>query len=133
MCKRNLMPSLLLERAARRLPTDHTAAAYPSNRVWVEDKESFPRMLRRAGYAVEEAVVVLGGISGRGDVEYGAGRVRGGAGGRAVRAGRAVVPHGWAGRRRVGGEGEAAVSRGVGQGRGWREGGECRCCLCLPC
>ncbi|KAL8418586.1 hypothetical protein RB594_001982 [Gaeumannomyces avenae] len=74
--ERNLMPSLLLERAARRLPTDHTAAAaYPSNRVWVEDKESFPRMLRRAGYAVEEAVVVLDGISGRGDVEYGAERV----------------------------------------------------------
>ncbi|KAL8392533.1 hypothetical protein RB595_002648 [Gaeumannomyces hyphopodioides] len=72
--ERNLMPGLLLERAARRLRGGPAAAAaYPSNRAWVEDKDSFPRILERAGYAVEEAVV-LDGVSGRGDVEYGPGR-----------------------------------------------------------
>ncbi|KLU92090.1 hypothetical protein MAPG_11037 [Magnaporthiopsis poae ATCC 64411] len=66
----NLLPGLLLERAARRL-SGGSVAAYPSNRTWVEDRHSFAHMLERAaGYAVEE-VRVLDKVSGRGDVEYG--------------------------------------------------------------
>ncbi|KAL0942165.1 protein-l-isoaspartate(d-aspartate) o-methyltransferase [Colletotrichum truncatum] len=61
----NLKIGLLLERAAKRLGT-----RFPSNRVWIKDRNSFKDILERAGYTVDK-IEVMDKLTGQGSTFYG--------------------------------------------------------------
>ncbi|TLD28610.1 hypothetical protein PspLS_04262 [Pyricularia sp. CBS 133598] len=64
----NHKPFLVFERAARRLGA---GVRFPSNRIWVESRDTFKTKLEAQGYKVD-VIERLDNISGRGDSQYGA-------------------------------------------------------------